>query len=112
MMSKPNGSRIQRQRRVAQMRRTTVESIVHGRKKAVDALVVHARERALRFNMPAVHTVRGMRDRARTWLINRAADVVAWKIDRDTYRRQFDALEAMKMGVDRWLSTMKGISVQ
>lgn len=111
--SKPNGSRIQRQKRkMAELRSAAIGLAVSGRQQAVDALLVRARNLAFPVRMPRVHTVRGMRDRLKTWFLHRAADLVAWKIDRDTYRVGFERLENLKMGVDAWLNTMRGLSAQ
>jgi hypothetical protein len=101
LSDKPNGSRTQRAKRhLAEARRTAFNRLEDGRRQARAALV-HVQD-ARRASVPRI-------SRAKGWLLDRVAVVVAWKIDRDTYRRQFDRLEAMRLGVDEWLRVMKAL---
>lgn len=101
LSEKPNGSRTQRAKRhLAEARRTAFNRLEDGRRQAKAALA-HARG-ARRDTAPRI-------GRAKKWLLDRIAVVVAWKIDKDTYRRQFIRLEAMRMGVDEWLHVMKAL---
>lgn len=96
--AKPNGSRTQRTKRhLAEARRTAFNRLEDGRRQARAALA-HVRE--------ARHTKAPRIGRAKRWFLDRVAVVVAWKIDRDTYRRQFARLEAMQLGIDEWLTVM------
>lgn len=99
LSDRPNGSRTQRAKRhLAEARRTAFNRLEDGRRQARAALL-HVRD-ARRTSVPRIGRVKG-------WLLDRVAAMVAWKIDRDTYRRQFARLEEMQLGVDEWLHAMK-----
>lgn len=108
MMSRPNGSRVQRARRhLAEARKAALTRLSEGRAEAVDALIVHARKHLFRTPMPTgMRSARSMDDRLRNWVLDKAAKVVAAKITRDTERRMFRQLEADRLPLNRWLSIM------
>lgn len=93
---RPVGSRVQRARRhLAESRRAALGHLAHGRAKAADVLLAAARNRAIPVRMPTgLRTARTWRDRAREKALDIAARVVAWKIERDTWRV---ALERQKL---------------
>lgn len=93
--SHPVGSRI---RRVAKVRRATAERMTIGREKATAALLEAAKRRAFPIRMPSVHTVRGIRDRVTEWALNTAAEIVARKIERSTFKAAVNRLESLKIG--------------
>jgi hypothetical protein len=98
LSAKPNGSRSQRTKRhLAEARRTAFNRLEDGRRQA-KAVLAHVRE-TRHANAPRI-------SRTKRWVLDRVATVVAWKIDRDTYRRQFARLEAMRLGIDEWLHVM------
>lgn len=97
--SKPNGSAIQRQRRkIAAARRAVVEQMTLGRHDAVNALLQHARVRAIPMRMPSLPP----RNRVARWLFDKAAVVVARHIERVTFKRAVNRLESLKLGGPKW----------
>jgi hypothetical protein len=112
MMSKPNGSRIQRPRRkLAEARRRMVNRLRQGREWAEGDLLAHARHRALSVRMPKLPP----RNRIARWLFDKAAEVVAREIERQTFNAAFRRLEASKVGgrdwkngIWFWVNVMKG----
>jgi len=103
--SKPNGSRVQRMKRRARAREAQVLALFRGREQAVNALVVHARDRAIHVHMPAgIRTARTLADRARNWVLNTAATLVARHIDRATMKVAF---ERHKLSFDEFVSAMR-----
>lgn len=107
-MSRPNGSRVQRARRhLAEDRAHALRRFDLGRARAIDALTEHARLRAFPMRMPRVQTVRGVSNRIRHWFTNKMADIAVWRIEVNAIKR----LDDLKMGVDAWLSMMRGQTI-
>lgn len=109
--SRPVGSRVHRPRRkLAEARRYAFARLPEGRAEAIDALIEHARARAihaLRVSMPSgLRSARTLGDRLKGWALDKAAKLVAAKITRDTERRMFRDLEADRLPLQRWLSIM------
>ena len=104
--SKPVGSRVRRPlRHLAEGRKVTIHMLAHGREKAIDALIEHARVRAIRHSAPAAPVEpRGMAARVREWALDKAARVMAWKYERDTWRV---ALERQKLSFNAFVKAMQ-----
>lgn len=102
---KPNGSRVQRQKRkLAEAREAVVVAMTYGRDKATTVLLNRARDRALPMRMPAVRTRRGLGDRIRDAVINVAARIVAAKISHDTWKV---VLERQKLSFENFVAAMQ-----
>lgn len=100
MRRRPIGKRL---RRAANVRRATVEGIRVGRERATDALLLHARDRAIRHAMPSgIRTARTWLDRAWEWALDLVARVVAGHIERASFKAAIDRLEERKIGGDDW----------
>jgi hypothetical protein len=90
-------------RRAANVRRATVEGIRVGRERATEALLLHARDRAIRHAMPfGIQTACTWLDRAREWVLNIVARIVAGHIERSSFKAAVERLEERKIGGQHW----------
>lgn len=102
-MSRPNGSRVQRARRhLAESRRSAFNRLEDGRRQARAVIDAHTRQRARRYlddsfapEWPA---------RLKRWCLHKLADVVAWQIERETWRV---ALERQKPSFEDFTRSLR-----